>query len=52
MSLPWSCLGLPALSLPAGRTPDGLPLGLQVVGAAGEDERLLARAALLEGLLG
>ncbi|MFD8702149.1 amidase [Kitasatospora sp. NPDC059648] len=51
MSLPWSYLGLPALSLPAGRTPDGLPLGLQVVGVAGEDERLLARAALLEGLL-
>ncbi|MFF2143557.1 amidase [Kitasatospora sp. NPDC058190] len=51
MSLPWSFLGLPALSLPAGRTAAGLPLGLQVVGAAGGDERLLAQAAALEGTL-
>ncbi|MBO1417032.1 amidase, partial [Streptomyces sp. FH025] len=51
MSLPWSYLGLPALSLPAGRTEDGLPLGLQVVGAAGDDELLLDRAAVLERAL-
>ncbi|MFE4971028.1 amidase [Kitasatospora sp. NPDC056651] len=51
MSLPWSFLGRPALSLPAGRTPQGLPLGLQVVGAAGGDELLLARSALLEAVL-
>ncbi|MFE2723319.1 amidase [Kitasatospora sp. NPDC059327] len=51
MSLPWSYAGLPALSLPAGRAPDGLPLGLQVVGAAGADELLLAQAAVLERAL-
>ncbi|RKT16614.1 Asp-tRNA(Asn)/Glu-tRNA(Gln) amidotransferase A subunit family amidase [Streptomyces sp. 1114.5] len=51
MSLPWSFLGRPALSLPAGRTREGLPLGLQVVGAAGGDERLLAQAAVLERVL-
>ncbi|MFD0411210.1 amidase [Kitasatospora sp. NPDC127116] len=51
MSLPWSFLGRPALSLPAGRTAEGLPLGLQVVGAAGGDERLLAQAAFIEGVL-
>ncbi|MER6303554.1 amidase [Kitasatospora sp. NPDC001539] len=52
MSSPWSFLGLPALSLPAGRTATGLPLGLQVVGAAGGDERLLAQAAVLQRALG
>ncbi|MGW4898328.1 amidase [Kitasatospora sp. NPDC004240] len=51
MSLPWSWAGLPALSLPAGRSAGGLPLGLQVVGAAGADERLLALAAPLERVL-
>ncbi|MFF1908869.1 amidase [Kitasatospora sp. NPDC058218] len=52
MSLPWSYAGLPALSLPAGVSADGLPFGLQVVGAAGADELLLARAAPLERALG
>ncbi|MCX4753884.1 amidase [Kitasatospora purpeofusca] len=51
MSLPWSFAGLPALSLPAGVTAAGLPLGLQVVGEAGADERLLALAAVLEQVL-
>ncbi|MET8699138.1 amidase [Kitasatospora sp. NPDC004723] len=51
MSLPWSFAGLPALSLPAGVTVRGLPLGLQVVGEAGADERLLAQAAVLERVL-
>ncbi|MEV0192460.1 amidase [Kitasatospora purpeofusca] len=51
MSLPWSFAGLPALSLPAGVTAGGLPFGLQVVGEAGADERLLALAAVLERVL-
>ncbi|MFD0256760.1 amidase [Kitasatospora indigofera] len=51
MSVPWSYAGLPAVSLPAGTGTDGLPLGLQCVGAAGADERLLALAARLERLL-
>ncbi|MFI0981822.1 amidase [Streptomyces sp. NPDC021093] len=41
MSLPWSFAGLPSLSLPAGRGAGGLPLGVQCVARAGEDERLL-----------
>ena len=41
-------LGLPAISLPAGTGPSGLPLGVQLVGAARGDERLLAAAAWIE----
>jgi Asp-tRNA(Asn)/Glu-tRNA(Gln) amidotransferase A subunit family amidase len=45
MSLPWSHLGAPALSFPAGRFPDGLPAGLQCAGPVGGDEDLLPHAA-------
>ena len=41
MALPWTHAGLPALSLPAGTDAAGWPLGLQVVGRFGADERLL-----------
>lgn len=34
-------VGLPALSLPAGFTDEGLPLGVQLIGRAGEELRLL-----------
>ncbi|MBJ2243205.1 amidase [Pseudomonas sp. MF6768] len=36
----WNLTGLPALSLPAGHV-RGMPVGLQVIGAAGADDRLL-----------
>ncbi len=42
MNLPWTQAGLPALSLPAGRNADGLPLGLQLIGRWWRDEQLLA----------
>lgn len=41
---PWNVLGLPAISLPAGWV-NGMPVGLQLVAAAGTDEALLALAA-------
>ncbi len=40
--------GLPAISIAWGRDHDGMPLGLQIVGAAGEDARVLALACVLE----
>lgn len=44
--------GLPALAIPAGRDADGLPVGVQLVGPAGSEERLIAAARALEPSLG
>jgi Asp-tRNA(Asn)/Glu-tRNA(Gln) amidotransferase A subunit family amidase len=43
----WTLTGLPALSLPIFAGPNGLPVGCQLVGAPGEDARLLAAARSL-----
>ncbi|GHO88817.1 amidase [Dictyobacter formicarum] len=52
MNSPWSYAGMPALSLPAGKAKNGLPLGLQVVAPAMADEQLLAWAEpLAEALM-
>jgi Asp-tRNA(Asn)/Glu-tRNA(Gln) amidotransferase A subunit family amidase len=45
----WSLLGLPAVSVPAATGPTGLPIGVQLVGGAGDDARLLAVIAWLTG---
>ncbi|WP_293612524.1 amidase family protein [Ponticaulis sp.] len=47
-----SALHLPAVTIPIGRTDDGLPVGIQIVGRQGEDARLLDIAEAMEGLLG
>jgi Asp-tRNA(Asn)/Glu-tRNA(Gln) amidotransferase A subunit family amidase len=39
---------LPALAVPAGRSSEGLPLGVQLLAAPGEEELLLSVAAMLE----
>ncbi len=44
MNVPWTHAGVPAVTVPAGATDDGLPLGLQCVTRFGDDERLLAWA--------
>ena len=41
-------MGTPAISIPTGKGPKGLPLGLQLVGAAEEENYLLATAAWCE----
>ena len=40
--------GLPAASVPCGFNSDGLPVGLQIVGPWGEDERVLSASAAFE----
>ena len=48
MNLPWTHAGMPAITLPAGKAQNGLPLGLQCVAPFGADERLLACCQALE----
>lgn len=45
---PFNWCGLPAISLPAGLTGAGLPVGLQLVGAWRADDLVLSAAALFE----
>jgi len=43
--------GCPAISVPAGTTSDGLPIGLQLVAPHGADRRLLEIAAAFESVI-
>ncbi|GGO82346.1 amidase [Wenjunlia tyrosinilytica] len=45
---PWNVLGWPAMSVPAGFTRDGLPVGAQLLGPANSEELLVSLAAQLE----
>lgn len=47
----WTLTGLPAVSLPLLTGEGGMPLGVQLVGAAGDDARLLRTANWLVGAL-
>jgi Asp-tRNA(Asn)/Glu-tRNA(Gln) amidotransferase A subunit family amidase len=43
--------GHPAISIPCGATPEGLPIGLELVGRRGGTEALLAVALACEQLM-
>jgi aspartyl-tRNA(Asn)/glutamyl-tRNA(Gln) amidotransferase subunit A len=45
---PWNMTGQPAASVPIGFTEDGLPIGAQIIGRFGEDEKVLRAAAAIE----
>jgi aspartyl-tRNA(Asn)/glutamyl-tRNA(Gln) amidotransferase subunit A len=47
-TVPASLAGLPAISLPGGLSDDGLPLGLQLIGRAFDEETVLRSAGVLE----
>ncbi len=47
-----NALGLPAVSVPAGRDDSRLPVGVQVVGRRGRDADVIAVACELESALG
>ena len=44
--------GQPAISLPLGTWPDGMPLGIQLVGGIGREDLLLQLAGQLEDAAG
>lgn len=48
MTVPASLAGIPAISVPAGETSDGLPVGVQLMGPQRSDAQLLALAGSLE----
>jgi Asp-tRNA(Asn)/Glu-tRNA(Gln) amidotransferase A subunit family amidase len=50
--IPWSFLGVPAITINGGLSPEGLPLGLQFVAGPRADYELLRCGAWCEGVLG
>ena len=51
-TVPASLAGLPGISVPAGLGSDGLPLGLQILGRAFDEETVLRVAGVLESAAG
>ena len=52
MQGPWSLSGLPVVSMPCDVAPDGLPVAVQLVGQAWDEDRLLDVAAACERAIG
>lgn len=48
----WTLLGAPCVTIPAGTGPLGLPLGVQIIGAYDDDERVLRIAEWIRQALG
>ncbi len=50
-NIPWTFAGLPAVTIPCGLSPAGMPIGLQLVGPRGADAELLAVAGWCEKVI-
>ena len=48
----FNVLGFPSVTVPAGKTSSGLPIGVQVIGRPFEEFRVLAAASIIEEALG
>jgi Asp-tRNA(Asn)/Glu-tRNA(Gln) amidotransferase A subunit family amidase len=48
----WTLLHVPAVTLPGFTGANGLPVGVQVIGPVGQDDRLLAMAAWMHARIG
>ena len=47
----WTLLKVPTITLPTERGPNGLPLGIQLIGARGQDRRLISHARIIQDML-
>ena len=47
----WTILHGPDIAVPAGTGPNGLPLGVQLIGRRGDDAAHLLRTKRIEGIL-
>jgi amidase len=45
-------VGLPATTMPIGKSPEGLPIGVQIIGGYLEDRSTIAFAELIESEFG
>ena len=48
----WTFLQVPCVNLPGHVGPEGLPVGVQLIGGLGQDDALLATAAWMERHVG
>nr|WP_271212128.1 amidase [Rhodococcus wratislaviensis]GLK38503.1 amidase [Rhodococcus wratislaviensis] len=51
LSRPWQAMGLPVVTIPGKCDSTGLPLGVQLIGRPGAEQRLFETAAWLESVL-
>jgi len=47
-TIPCNLAGIPGISVPCGRSPEGLPIGVQILGRHFDEENLLSAAAAIE----